>query len=170
MIQPHQLDRYQELVMTLGNRESRGVRLIAFTPEFAQFVLADGSALVVLRHAARDSDRLDRMVLRVCEGLKQGTLYLGAAGGDQEAREILQRRRPPRQFGKKVLVFAIDDAREVWTGPLSKAPRDLIAALDALARPLSRGPQATQLRSSRPPDLQAQSRGPAAEGRSALDK
>jgi len=135
-----ELDRYEELVMALGNRESRGVRLIAFTPEFAQFVLADGSALVVLRHQLHDSERLDRMVLRVCEGLKQGTLYLVAAGGDQEARQVLEKRRPPRRLGKKVLIFSIDDSREVWSGPRSKAPRDLSAALDAIARPLNRGP------------------------------
>ena len=103
------LDRFEELVMTLGNRESRGVRLIACTPDFAQFVVADGSVIVVLRHTLGDADRLDRMVLRVCEGLKQGTMFLVAAGGGHEARNILQEHAPRARFGKKIYISALDD-------------------------------------------------------------
>ena len=47
-------------------------------------VVADGSVIVVLRHTLGDADRLDRMVLRVCEGLKQGTMFLVAAGGGHD--------------------------------------------------------------------------------------
>ena len=140
MISLHELDRYEELVMTLGQRDSRGVRLIAFTPEFAQFVLPCGSALVVLRHVRGDEERLNRMVLRVCEGLQQGTLYLIAAGGDQASRQILESHRPSGLFSKKIAVFTIDDSRQTWSGPHSTAPRDLSAALGAIARPLDRTP------------------------------
>ena len=140
MISLHELDRYEELVMTLGQRDSRGVRLIAFTPEFAQFVLPCGSALVVLRHVRGDEDRLDRMVLRVCQGLKQGSLYLVAAGGDQAARQVLESHLPKRLFDKKIAVFTIDDTRQTWAGARSTPPRDLSAALGAVARPLDRTP------------------------------
>jgi rhomboid protease GluP len=136
----HELDRYEELVMTLGQRDSRGVRLIAYTPEFAQFVLPCGSALVVLRHLRGDEERLGRMVIRVCAGLKQGKLYLVAAGGDSAAHPILTAQRPGGLFGRKVFVFAIGDAREVWAGNRSTPTRDLGAAFTAMARPLERTP------------------------------
>lgn len=136
----HELDRYEELVMTLGQRDSRGVRLIAYTTEFAQFVLPCGSALVVLRHVKGDGERLGRMVLRVCAGLKQGKLYLVAAGGDSSAHAILTAHRPSGLFGRRVFVFAIGDAREVWAGDRSTPTRDLSAAFAAMARPLERTP------------------------------
>jgi rhomboid protease GluP len=136
----HELDRYEELVMTLGQRASRGVRLIAYTPEFAQFVLPCGSALVVLRHLRGDGERLGRMVLRVCAGLKQGKLYLVAAGGDSGAHAILTAHRPRGIFGGKVFVFAIGDTREIWAGHRSTPTRDLSAAFSAMARPLERTP------------------------------
>lgn len=136
----HELDRYEELVMMLGQRDSRGVRLIAFTPEFAQFVLPCGSALVVLRHVHGEEERLGRMVLRVCEGLKQGKLYLVAAGGGQGARKVLETHRPRGAFSKKISVFTIDDTRQTWSGAHSSPPRDLGAALGAIARPLDRTP------------------------------
>lgn len=134
------LDLFEELVMALGNRESRGVRLTTFTPEFAQFALPDGSALVVLRHLRGDADRLKRMVLRVCEGLKQGTLYLVAAGGDEASHDILENGRPVARMNRRVRVFAVDDTRTVWFGSRCRPTRDLDAALDAVRRPLERSP------------------------------
>ena len=136
MISPPQVTLFEELSIAIGEQGQRGVQLVAFTPEFAQFALSDGSALVLLRHLPGDDGRLERMVLRVCEGLKRGTLYLVATGGDSGARDVLVAGQPDARFGVKVHIFAIDEQRQVWTGPNSKLVSELRAAFDRVSRPL----------------------------------
>ena len=134
------LDLFEELVLVLGERRERGIHLVACTAEFAQFSLPEGAVLVVLRHRRGNEDQLRRMVLRVCEGLERGTLYLVAAGGDHSCQEILETGRPPARRGKRVRVFAIDDSRTPWSGSKSTAPKDLSIAFEALRKPLDASP------------------------------